>query len=130
MTLYEIQMTLWPGILARFEHKVQSQTLVRNEYGCEENTCFYRKDGDPNNLDPSNCCGIGAAIAPENYKSSFETKTGGFISDEAFPESTNLDLFNKAKFKKWLMDIQEIHDYSPFEDWDILLSELKPKEPV
>lgn len=128
MTLYELQMSLRPTIKARFENKVKSQGTGYDDYGIEVTNCFYRKDGDRNNLDPSNCCGIGSCIAPNNYKSSFETKNAGFITSEAFPESKSLTQNEQSKFKMWLNLIQEIHDDSEIQDWDHLLKDFTPKE--
>lgn len=36
--------------------------------GSECGRCYYRKDENPDNLAPENCCFIGAAITPEEYK--------------------------------------------------------------
>jgi len=90
-----------PLIEARVNVKVAAQDL--------EGRSFYRKDRKAKNLDPQNCCFIGAAIKPYQYSPSLEHRSVLDLDSVFlfFSAGTGGDAH---AWRELLANLQSIHD--------------------
>ena len=129
MTLNEAKLKIWPSILERAKTKVKAVKILYDN----SNVCYYRKDGNPQNTSPENCCFIGYGIKAELYKPSFENHNVTYNDVlDAYCNSLGTNLTNRAdsyELQYWLHKIQQVHDQrsNKPEHWDSLLAELAPE---
>lgn len=103
--------------------KIEERAAVKERaYNPALKQCFYRLDGDANNLDPKNCCFVGYLIKPENYRVNIEGSSVIGMSSVTFREAISAPVldscFRDNEFNWLFSQLQSIHDNGANLDWD------------